>query len=169
MGCSKHCFSWCRKVAVKMQGYKRPDDWACLCEYRVLKLESLSCWQITSLLYWGPSGLLSMDPTSAGVLRVSRRHCPHILPQGQHRYLSPTSDTPNLMKSDLQDLGHWWLVADLGGLSRMTWKKVFGYGAEEGHKQQSLLAAGRSVLEGVCEVSIWMRMPSIPRDCSQEP
>lgn len=87
MGCSKHCFSWCRKVAVKMQGYKRPDDWACLCECRVLKLQSFSCWQITSLIYWGPSGLLSMDPTSAGVLRVSPRHCPHILPQGQHRYL----------------------------------------------------------------------------------
>ena len=54
------------------------------------------------------------------------------------------------MESDLQDLGHWWIAADLGRLSRMTQMKVFGHGVEEGHRQHSLIATGRSVLEDEC-------------------
>lgn len=52
----------------------------------------------------------------------------------------------------------------------MTQMKVFRRAGEEGHGEHSLIATGRSVLEDdVCEVSIQMRMPSILRDCSQEP
>lgn len=48
--------------------------------------------------------------------------------------------------------------------------KVLRHGGEEGHGEHSLVATGRSVLEDdLCEASVWMRMPSILRDCSQEP
>lgn len=48
--------------------------------------------------------------------------------------------------------------------------KVLRHGEEEGHKKHSLVATGRSALEDdVCEAQIWMSMPSILRERSEEP
>lgn len=51
----------------------------------------------------------------------------------------------------------------------MTQMKVLRHGEQEGYREHSLVATGMSVLENdVCEAPVWMRMPSILRDCSQE-
>lgn len=82
---------------------------------------------------------------------------------------SLTFDTPGLMESDLQGLGHLWMAANLGSLGRMTLMKLFWHGVKEGHRQQSMVATALCWGMSVCELSVWMRMPSFLRDCSQEP